>query len=315
MVGLGMGGCTYSLDWGDPDFVPSCGAAFPGGGGNPDFSYVCAASAPAAPTPTDAGPPNVELTFSSDPQCALYDSLRALGFSALGVPTVAVGEPFRIEYDGDAGPDASIPPVPAEPAVDSLAHETAEGWVIQQPGYLGFVARQGTEVIAFTHVLAREATSIGFASRDLDGGPPLGAPLDASPGTFNAVVGVPARLLAYPRADDGTLLGGSLACAFASAEPDRLTVTSEGVVAQISPLAPGAVTLTATCLGMQGRALVHITGATPSLDGGSAGDANDDDAGDVDATSDTNDVDATSGTMDAGDARAVNDASDAMVSP
>ncbi len=127
--------------------------------------------------------------------------------------------------------------------------------MIQQPGHLGFVARQGTEVLAFTHVLAREAASIGFWSFDLDGGPPVGAPFGGSAATFNAVVGVPARILANPRADDGTLLGGSLACAFASAEPGRLTVTSEGIVAEVSPLAPGAVTLTATCLGMQGTAV------------------------------------------------------------
>jgi hypothetical protein len=301
MVGLGMGGCTYSLDFGNADFVPSCGYGVAAGLGNPDFSYVCPATAP-APTLTDAGAPNIELTFSSDPQCALFDSLRAFGLSSFGMPTVAVGEAFRIEYDGDAGPDASTPPLPAEPAVDSVAHQTAEGWVIQQPGYLGFVARQGADVLAFTHVLAREAESIGFASRDLDGGPPAGAPLDASPGAFSAVVGVPARILAYPRADDGTLLAGSLSCVFASGEPSRLTVTSEGVVAKLSPLAPGSVTLTATCLGMQGTAVIQITGAAPALDGGSA------DGGDDDDTSDADDVDATTDANDASDAQDVNDA-------
>ncbi len=128
MAGLGMGGCTYSLDWGNPDYVPSCGAAFPGGGGNPDFSYVCPTGTPAAPTMPEPAESRGGEPSARIPQCALYDSLRALGFSAFGVPTVAVGEPFRIEYDdGDAGPDASDPPVPAEPAVDGLAHETAEG--------------------------------------------------------------------------------------------------------------------------------------------------------------------------------------------
>jgi hypothetical protein len=279
-LGAGIAGCVGSEDWTGIDFsaaVPSCDYPL-GGGSSAGFTYVCPASASdggsalaaAAAAVLDGGAYSLTLSAGSDPACVLGTP------EVLGVPTVAVGAAFQIAYDGDPSADASAPSITATPAVDSLVRKTDEGWMITQPGYVGFVAYQGMEIAAFTHVLAREATWISFFSSDRTGALPLGGvAMDAAATTFDAMVNVPAKILAAPVTEDGALLAGTLDCTFVSEDTQRLAVVPEGVVAEVVPLLPGDVTLTATCLGLSGTATIHVTDGTTAADAGEAEAATD----------------------------------------
>jgi hypothetical protein len=271
---LTFAGCDSALDW-EPDFTlsppsgASCGAGWGGGPSSvSSFQYVCPTPESDAGLPLDASALDY-LVPGSDPACAL-----GIYLAVEGIPTVAVGEPFQLEYDEAEWGDAAAPMLPVEPAVATLARSSEAGVALLQPGYLAFFARQGSQVFDVTHVLARAATSLGLLS-GLPGGPSLGVLPDAGVITYQATVGSSAQLLAYPQADDGTLLGGAVTCTFASSDPQVLAVQAEGVVAHLAPLAAGEATLTAACGGMQAMAVVSVTGTAANVDAAAA-DARDD---------------------------------------
>jgi hypothetical protein len=221
------------------------------GGG---FVYVCDAGA-------DGGAAN-----TNDPACA--DPTSFLETTSLGaLPQVAAGEPFQIEYTTGES-DGSVATLPAEPAVVTLAEQTATGWVLSQPGYLGFLARQGSDVLAFTHVYARRAVAVDLVSTSA--GTVQYFSGDGSAVAFEATTGTPASLLAVPTAADGTPLAGGFGCTFASSDATLLALTAVTPIrASVLPLAPGSATLTATCGAMSASVRFAIDagdGAATDLD-------------------------------------------------
>jgi len=248
---LGSSGCDYG---------PGLGSG-PSGG----FTYVCP-PAPDGGTWFLAGDAESDalLPTEMDPYCAFLAQDPPLT-SALelfyGLPNVAVGESFLLQYETDAGG-----PVAIAPAVPSEIQTTAAGVAITQPGYLAFVAWQGTAVAGFTNLLARNATALALSRSftfGTDGAAPSPIALDA---------GSLASLVAFPTADDGTLLAGaSPACTFVSSAPEIVSVQARGVVAVLTPLASGVTTLSAQCGALSGWVTLQISGAVASDDAGMDG--------------------------------------------
>ena len=164
------------------------------------------------------------------------------------IPDVAVGAPFRLSFNA--------PSVTLKPAVAALASTGPQGWSLGQTGWLGFVAWSGSDVVDYTHVRARAVASIAWETD------PAG--LDLAPG-----VG-PVTVAAIPKADDGTTLGGALACTFTASDLAVIAVTaSGGRTAQIAAVGPGDSAFTASCAGLAITASVHVAApadAAPAQD-------------------------------------------------
>jgi hypothetical protein len=199
--------------------------------GQGNFTYVCPAG--------DATDPSLP---SADAHCAESSDPT--------IPPVAVGAPFQLQVNqGSSGAP--------QPAVASLAQSTPQGWSITQPGWLGFVAWSGSDVLDFTHVGAEPVAALRFDSRAPTGPVPVGATL---------TLGV------LPIAADGSVLGGVLACTFVASDPGVLAVSSTGNrFARVTARAVGAARLTASCLGAQAQ-IALVVAASDALDGG-PGDA------------------------------------------
>ncbi len=127
------------------------------------------------------------------------------------------------------------------------------GWSIASPGWLGFVVWSGSDVLDYTHVRARTVASLEWDSS------PTAWPLE--------IGGDPATVATSPLADDRTVLGGAIACDFASSDPSVVSVTSPGGrVARLTAHAPGEATITASCMGAQIEAPVHVAGPGTTLE-------------------------------------------------
>jgi hypothetical protein len=242
------------------------GPGFAAGGGG--FVYVCPA-VPDGGTWFVAGEAGGDalLPSETDPYCAFLaqDPPLASALDAIyGLPTVAVGESFLLDYETDAGGPSII----IAPATPSEIQTSDGGVAITQPGYLAFVAWQGAAVAAFTNVLARNATALALATSfpiPVDGG--------AVPSPIALDGGALTSLVAFPTADDGTMLAGaSPACTFVSSAPQIVSVRARGVVALLTPLADGEATLSARCGALSGTVTLQVSGAAP-------GDDAEDDAG------------------------------------
>jgi hypothetical protein len=258
------------------------------------FRHVCPVSTnidggTAADAATDddggtygAAPPNASVVvrpYGSDIDCVV----PSLAYPA----TIAVGAPFRLEYVSLE--DASAPPQPVVPAIQSLTELDADGYRAFLP-QTSFVVWQGPQMLDFIDVAARPALSLGlFRPGDIDAATALA---DASAYWFyEGAIGVAMTVIAYPRSADGVPLGGSMSCTFTSSDPGLLTVTGQGIVAQVTPLTVGETTLTASCMGMTSVAQILGIPQAPTLYDDSDAQA-DDEAGDSgnDATLDA-DVD------------------------
>ena len=170
-----------------------------------------------------------------------------------------MGAPFRLQFDraSTGGP---------VPAVSSLAQSTPAGWSLSQPGWLGFIAWSGSDVIDFTHVRADTVAAIELA-------PDLTTPL-----TLGSTLTVAAR----PVGADGIVAGGLIACVFSASDPSVVSVSSSsgGRVARIAALAAGEATLSASCMGAQTQVTLHVSaphgadaGAGAGADAGGGDDA------------------------------------------
>ena len=231
-----------------------------------DFTYVC-------PTPSDPSLPN------PDASCG-----RQGGSSSTTMPTVAVGAPFRLEFNGASG-------AAPQPAVASLAQSSPEGWALLQPGWLGFIEWSGADVLDFTHVAAAGIAAIQFE--------PV-API---------TVGDDVTVAVDPLDASGSILGGLITCTFTSSDASVLSVSPTGNrVARIAAVMAGDATLSASCMGVESQLALHVSGS-----GSVPGDASDDvadgdDAGEADAggpeddASDTSFDGAPADTSDATDA-------------
>jgi hypothetical protein len=261
----GAGGTSYG----------SCGAG-PGAGAKfaldptlaNGFSYICPSSEDGGAALADAAPNGDGLpAFESDPYCAMFVQSAAatsaeqrLLLELLSVPAVAAGAPFHMVYDAESADGGPPPVTTVAAAVPADLQITPAGFVIPQPGYLALLAWQGSEVAAFTHVLARQPVALGIAAgfpvvRGPDASAALPLVLDA---------GSLASVVAYPEADDGTLLAGqSPPCTFESSAPQLLSVQGQGVVALLTPRAGGSATLAAQCGGLSGSIAVQIAGSLP----------------------------------------------------
>jgi hypothetical protein len=184
---------------------------------------------------------------------------------------------------------------------------TPAGVSITQPGYLAFLAWQGADVANYAHILARNPVSLGLSYacglEPTDGA--AVAPLALDAGSVEWVI-------AFPEADDGTMLaGGSPACTFSSSAPELLSVQGRGVIGVVTPLAGATVTLSARCGALAGAVAVQIAGPPPgagsdasdeseeaprdaSVDAATAPDAAAPDGNEGDAPSDVNQGDAPS---------------------
>ena len=132
---------------------------------------------------------------------------------------------------------------------------------------------------------------------------------DSDPSTWPSSIGAtPSTVAVSPLADDKTVLGGAIACSFASSDPSVVSVSNPGGrVAQLAALAPGDATVTVSCMGAETSASVHVPGLGAALDAAA------DDGPDVpdDAAADGTSGD---GSVDANDAGA-NDATSDAPSP
>jgi hypothetical protein len=227
-----------------------CLSARTGGGcareealGQGTFSYACPAPDPEPSTP------------SADAFCA------STGSAASGsIPDVAVGAPFRLQFSPSSG-DAP------RPAVEGLAVSSPAGWSLTQPGWLGFVAWSGSDVVDFTHVHAQAIASLRLAP-DLTSTP-------VTPGFV-------ADLSVAPLGADGAILGGAIGCTFVSSDRTVLSATSlSGRVARVVALAAGDATVAATCAGAATQITLRVS---PSADASAvAPDGGSDAAGEEDA--------------------------------
>jgi hypothetical protein len=207
--------------------------------GKRTFTYVCPA-VDAVVNPTVPGP---------DAYCDAHPD-------GASIPAVAVGAPFRLSFNATS--------VALQPAVAALAETGPQGWSLGQTGWLGFVAWSGSDVVDYTHVRARAVASIAWETD------PAG--LDLAPGASAVTVA------AIPKADDGSTLGGALACTFSASDLAVVAVTvNGGRTAQIAAVGPGDSALTASCSGVSITASLHV--AAPA-DAGPAEDQGIDQAGD-----------------------------------
>ena len=210
--------------------------------GQGTFSYAC-------PGPDTVNP----ATPSPDAFCA-STALASLG----SIPDVAVGAPFSLQFSPSSG---EAP----RPAVSSLAVSTPDGWSLTQPGWLGFLAWSGSDVVDFTHVHAQAITSLRIEP-DLT--------------TTPVTTAFAADLSVTPLGADGGVLGGAIRCTFTTSDPRVLSVKSlSGRVARVEALATGQATIAAACLGAATQITLQVSGsadATAVEDTAGGGDASED---------------------------------------
>jgi hypothetical protein len=217
-----------------------------------------------------ATPPDLSFVVrpsGSDIDCVV----PTLGYQEI----MAVGAPFRLEYVSLE--DASAPPQAVVPAVPTLTELDPDGYRLHL-AQTSFVVWQGPQMLDSVDITARPALSLGlFRPEDVDAAAGLA---DASAyWSYEGAVGVAMTVIAYPRSADGVPLGGSMNCTFTSSDPDLLTVTGQGIVAQVTPTAVGETTLTASCMGMTSVAQIFGIPQAPTLYDESDAQP-DDDAGD-----------------------------------
>jgi hypothetical protein len=205
--------------------VAACGSASSNGGlGQGHFAYVC-------PTAV-AGQPNPDAFCEAT--------------ADVPIPDVAVGAAFRLSYtsSGTGGP---------QPAVASLAQSVADGWVLLQPGWLGFVAWSGSDVADFTHVHGQPVASLRW---------------QADPSALPLAVGETTNVAIVPVGADGSTLGGQMGCTFAASDPSVASVVASGRSAVLTAVAPGTATLEASCLGATLSAVVRVTSSGATMESG-----------------------------------------------
>jgi hypothetical protein len=194
------------------------------GPGKGAFSYVC-------PAPVAADP----LAPSLDAACGPH------GDSLASIPEVAVSAPFSLQY---SEPTTGAP----RPAVASRAMSTSQGWSLIQPGWLGFIAWSGSDVVDFTHVHAETVATLRLE-------PDVTAPLS---------VGTTIHVAATPLDAAGAVLGGAIPCTFVSLNPAVVSVAGAGRVARAFAKAAGEATLSAACLGTGAQVTVQVAGPQPA---------------------------------------------------
>jgi hypothetical protein len=226
-------------------------------------------------------PSPLEMVIGASPDLSNSACIAFPQNGYAGAWLVAVGAPFRLVettqtiLDEDAGTE-----VVALPVVPSVATSTPRGWVMNEPGPLGFIVSSDAGVIDATNVLAMPIASLRWL-REVGAGPLDGLGTDASADDASSTIAIDASagdeiaLLLIPQGADGLGLAGSIGCTFASSDPARLTVRATGHGAVADALGVGTVSLTATCAGVTGQATITIAD-------GDAGD----DASDGDGTSD-----------------------------
>jgi hypothetical protein len=220
----------------------ACGCLSTGGGGGcganaalgqGTFSYACPGPDPANPS-----------TPNPDAICA------STAFATLGsLPDVAVGAPFSLQFSPSSG---EAP----RPAIASLAVSTPDGWSLTQPGWLGFLAWSGSDVVDFTHVHAQAIASLR---------------LEPDLTTTPVATGFVADLSVTPLGGDGGVLGGAIACSFTTSDPKVLSVKSlSGRAARVGAVAAGEATIAASCMGAATQITVQV--AVPVDGSGAAAD-------------------------------------------
>jgi hypothetical protein len=192
------------------------------------------------------------------------------------MPDVMMGAPFQLSYAPFAADAGVLTPVPA---LASLAENVDGGSALKDNIWAGFVVMEGPAMLDYFHVHARPVAS-----------------LDVVVGTFDApalAIGGTAPVLVLPLAIDGSVLAGPMACTFTTSDATVATVGGKGASAVLTPLAPGSVTVSASCARVSGSTTVTIE---PALEAGP-------DAGEQDGTSAIDGADdiETSGFDDAGD--------------
>jgi hypothetical protein len=168
------------------------------------------------------------------------------------LPDVAVGAPFSLQFSPSTG---EAP----RPAVPSFAVSSPDGWSVTQPGWLGFLAWSGSDVVDFTHVHAQAIASLR-----------LEPDLTLTPVTTHFA----ADLSVTPLDGDGGVLGGAITCTFTTSDPKVLAVESvSGRVAHVVALTAGQATMAAACMGAATQITVQVSG---SADGTAPEDATED---------------------------------------
>jgi hypothetical protein len=152
---------------------------------------------------------------------------------AQAIPDVATGAGFRLSFSQAAS---------VQPAVSSLASAGPQGWAIQDAGWLGFVAWSGQVAADYTHVHALAVGALAWQS---------------DPAMEALAVGAPVTVAVVPRAEDGSTLGGVLACSFASSDPAVSVASGGGRSARLTATAAGTATITAACAGLSLSASVR----------------------------------------------------------
>jgi hypothetical protein len=183
------------------------------------------------------------------------------------IPEVAVGAPIRLTVQDEDDPEP-------RPAVASLAPSSGTGYALAQPGWLGFLAYSGSDVVDFTHVHAQRVAAIAWQE---------------PPPTASDVGDAPFMLSAVPHSADGTTLAGELPCTFTTSNANVLAVTNTGRIGTVTAIAVGDATITASCASQTVTTTLHVAAAAPEAgdDGGDDSEAGDDgDGGDADATID-----------------------------
>jgi hypothetical protein len=194
------------------------------GPGKGAFSYVCP-----APDPADPAAPSLDAACGPD------------GASLASLPEVAVSAPFSLRY-------SETTTGPPRPAVASRATSTSQGWSLIQPGWLGFIAWSGSDVVDFTHVHAEAIATLRLE-------PDLTAPLS---------MGTAIDVAATPLDAAGAVLGGEIPCTFVSSNPAVLSVAGTGRVARAVAQVTGEATLSAECLGIGAQVTVPVVGPQPA---------------------------------------------------
>jgi hypothetical protein len=134
--------------------------------------------------------------------------------------------------------------------VASLAVASPSGWATTQPGWLGFIAWSGSDVLDFTHVHAESIASVR-----LD--PAVTMPLVTGSITFVA---------ATPLDQSGAVLGGALPCTFSDSNSAPLLLGGTGRVARLLARASGETMLSVDCLGAKAQVAIQVVGEQPSGD-------------------------------------------------
>jgi hypothetical protein len=182
---------------------------------------------------------------------------------------VATGGSFDLQY-GPIGDGGTF--VHAMPALASFARQTSDGWAIDTPSTVAFVARNPDDgkVTAVTNVTASRPTKVLFASRP--GSASVVAPFSDASGLemLSLSTGQTAHLVAAAIAG-ASPLAGRITCSFRSSDESIVTVRAEGGPrVALTAFAAGDATVTANCSGVEG----------PLVEEGPGDDASTDDASD-----------------------------------